>query len=63
MKRLAKDEFRVIANWTGLDVDDQVHMEALYKYVQNILSMVSKMYDLEIPAVSPFQSQDGVYTE
>lgn len=63
MKRLTKDEFGVIANWTGLEVDDQVHMEALYKYVQNVLSMVSKMYDLEIPEVSPFQSLDGMYAE
>ena len=61
---MSKDTFMAMAKQLGIDVSDAEHMEIVYQQVNDIMTVVSKLRNMDLDdcepsnTFSPFQSHD-----
>jgi Asp-tRNA(Asn)/Glu-tRNA(Gln) amidotransferase C subunit len=62
---MSKETFLVMAKQLGLDISDANHMEIVYQQVNEIMSVVTKLRNMDLSDYEPsntfssFQSYDG----
>ena len=49
----SRDEFHRVAKFSGLDVNDQQHMDDLYAFLQTLLPALQKVWKLEAGEAEP----------